>query len=143
MLIILSFTQCDFNKETIYTPPPLPPKFCFPSVVYHSSIFFQAYHWDLFKFIMFYIYYSAIFVQFVLHCIAEKVDGPTSKPSEQVPHYCLSDISAFFLFSSSFSLMNYIFFQSELNPLYCFKQKPCPEKESSVLNRLYFWWLNP
>ncbi|XP_062590611.1 multidrug resistance-associated protein 1-like isoform X1 [Saccostrea cucullata] len=85
-------------------------------VPFYSNIMQKKYNWDLFKFIIFYIYFLAVVVQFILHCIAEKPETSAEKTPEE---------------------------KSNVNPLYCFKQKPCPEKESSVLNRLYFWWLNP
>lgn len=49
-------------------------------------LFFQEYNQDLFKFIIFYLYYAAILCQFILHCVAEKSDdADPATPKEKVP----------------------------------------------------------
>lgn len=48
--------------------------------------FFQEYDKDLFRFIIFYLYFAAIFCQFILHCVAEKSDdADPATPKEKVP----------------------------------------------------------
>lgn len=77
----------------------------FNIVPFYSKIIIKEYDKDLFKFIIFYLYFAAILCQFILHCVAEKSDdADPSTPEEKTAS---------------------------------------PEKTSSVLNRLYFWWLNP
>lgn len=52
---------------------------------------FQEYDKDLFKFIIFYLYFAAILCQFILHCVAEKSDdADPSTPEEKVPLMLIS-----------------------------------------------------
>ena len=54
---------------------------CWRIVLYHlTGIFLQEYEEDLFKFIIFYLYFTALLTQFILHCFAEKSDDTGSAP---------------------------------------------------------------
>lgn len=57
----------------------------------YTYFIFQEYDKDLFKFIIFYLYFAAILCLFILHCVAEKSDdADPSTPEEKVPLMLIS-----------------------------------------------------
>ncbi|KAJ8313000.1 hypothetical protein KUTeg_010373, partial [Tegillarca granosa] len=67
-----------------------------------TKILDKDYEEDLFRFVVFYIYFFFISTQLVLHAFAE--DGQNGSITRD--------------------------------------KNPCPERKASVLNKLYFWWMN-
>ncbi|XP_021341468.1 multidrug resistance-associated protein 1-like [Mizuhopecten yessoensis] len=72
-------------------------------VPFYSKIIQKEYEDDLFTFIMFYVYWAALLLQLILHCIAEKVTRRGYQPLGQKP---CPEISTSFLSRLVFWWMN-------------------------------------
>lgn len=76
-------------------------------VPFYSKIIQKEYEDDLYTFIMFYVYWGALFLQFILHCFAEKI---TRRGYQQLGQKPCPEISSSFLSRLVFWWMNPLVF---------------------------------